>query len=141
VLPHGDKVRYSPEDRTVWPLIWIVRRIKVEAGLESQEHGHNSQDQGKEMSKSPERVSTVKAFITDSSQLSSHSIAAELRRSRRPARRNLRFPLQTAVAFWWVNESEERQHGEGRIRDVSEQGAFVFASIRPTHLGCLLNKL
>jgi hypothetical protein len=84
------------------------------------------------MSKSPERVSTVKAFITDSSQLSSHSIAAELRRSRRPARRNLRFPLQTA--FWWVNESEERQHGEGRIRDVSEHGAFVFASICPTHL-------
>ena len=31
-----------------------------------------------------------------------------------------------------MSESGERQHGEGRIRDVSEHGAFVFTSICPT---------
>jgi hypothetical protein len=43
----------------------------------------------------------------------------------RLARKTLRFPLQTAVTFWWVNGSGERQHGEGCSRDVSEHGAFV----------------
>jgi hypothetical protein len=44
-----------------------------------------------------------------------------------PARRTLRFLLQTAVTFWWTNGNGESRHGEGRSRDVSEHGAFVFA--------------
>jgi hypothetical protein len=50
---------------------------------------------------------------------------------RRPARRTLRFPLQTAVAFSWTGENGERQQGEGRSRDLSEHGAFVFAPTCP----------
>lgn len=49
----------------------------------------------------------------------------------RIARKTLRFPLQTAVAFSWANESGDRQQGEGRSRDLSEHGAFVFAPICP----------
>ena len=45
----------------------------------------------------------------------------------RPARCTLRFLLQTAVKFWWTNGSGEALQGEGRSRDVSEHGAFVFA--------------
>jgi hypothetical protein len=45
----------------------------------------------------------------------------------RPARKTLRFLLQTAVTFWWTNGSGEPRQGEGRSRDVSEHGAFVFA--------------
>ncbi len=49
----------------------------------------------------------------------------------RPARKTLRFLLQTAVTFWWTNGSGEARHGEGRSRDVSEHGAFIFASSCP----------
>jgi hypothetical protein len=49
----------------------------------------------------------------------------------RPARKTLRFVLQTAVSFWWTNGSGEPREGEGRSRDVSEHGAFVFASCCP----------
>jgi hypothetical protein len=49
----------------------------------------------------------------------------------RPARKTLRFLLQTAVTFWWTNGSGESQYGEGRSRDVSEHGAFIFASSGP----------
>jgi PilZ domain len=49
----------------------------------------------------------------------------------RPARKTLRFLLQTAVTFWWTNGNGEPRHGEGRSRDVSEHGAFVFASTCP----------
>jgi hypothetical protein len=45
----------------------------------------------------------------------------------RPARSTLRFLLQTAVRFWWTNGNGEPLQGEGRSRDVSEHGAFVFA--------------
>jgi len=46
----------------------------------------------------------------------------------RPARTTLRFLLQTAVTFWWTTGSGEPRQGEGRSRDLSEHGAFVFAS-------------
>jgi PilZ domain-containing protein len=49
----------------------------------------------------------------------------------RPARKTLRFLLQTAVTFWWTNGNGEARQGEGRSRDVSEHGAFVFASSCP----------
>ncbi len=49
----------------------------------------------------------------------------------RPARKTLRFVLQTAVTFRWTNGSGETRHGEGRSRDVSEHGAFIFASNCP----------
>jgi hypothetical protein len=31
------------------------------------------------------------------------------------------------VAFWWTDEHGKRQQGEGSSRDISEDGAFVFA--------------
>ena len=49
----------------------------------------------------------------------------------RPTRKTLRFLLQTAVTFLWTNGNGEPQHGEGRSRDVSEHGAFVFAPVCP----------
>jgi hypothetical protein len=49
----------------------------------------------------------------------------------RPARKTLRFLLQTAVTFWWTNGNGEPRQGEGRSRDVSEHGAFVFAPCCP----------
>lgn len=39
----------------------------------------------------------------------------------------MRFPVRTPVVFWWTDERGERQEAEGRSRDISEQGAFVFA--------------
>ena len=39
----------------------------------------------------------------------------------------MRFPVRTPVIFWWTNEHGERQQAEGHSRDISEQGAFVFA--------------
>ena len=45
----------------------------------------------------------------------------------RLARRTLRFPLQTAVTFWWTSGNGQPRQGQGRSRDVSEHGAFVFA--------------
>jgi PilZ domain len=44
-----------------------------------------------------------------------------------PTRKTLRFLLQTAVTFWWTNGNGESREGEGRSRDISEHGAFVFA--------------
>jgi len=49
----------------------------------------------------------------------------------RPARKTLRFLLQTAVKFLWMNGNGEHRQAEGRSRDVSEHGAFVFAPICP----------
>jgi len=43
-------------------------------------------------------------------------------------RKSIRFPLQTPVAFWWTDEREKRQQGEGQSREISEEGAFVFAA-------------
>lgn len=49
----------------------------------------------------------------------------------RQARRTLRFPLQTPVAFWWTNGDGQEHQGEGRSRDVSEHGAYVLAPLCP----------
>jgi hypothetical protein len=49
----------------------------------------------------------------------------------RPTRKTLRFLLQTAVTFAWTNGNGEPRHGEGRSRDISEHGAFVFAPTCP----------
>jgi len=46
-------------------------------------------------------------------------------------RATIRFPLQAVVAFWWTDESGNRQHGKGSSRDISELGAFVFAAACP----------
>lgn len=43
----------------------------------------------------------------------------------------MRFPLQIPVVFWWTDERGQRQRGEGRSRDISEQGAFVYAPDSP----------
>ena len=39
--------------------------------------------------------------------------------------------MHTAVTFWWTNTDGKHQEGEGRSRDVSEHGAFVFAPLCP----------
>ena len=49
----------------------------------------------------------------------------------RQARRTIRLPLRAPVTFWWTNGNGDPQSGEGRSRDVSEHGAFVFAPICP----------
>jgi hypothetical protein len=49
----------------------------------------------------------------------------------RPARKTLRFQLQTAVTFMWTSGNGEPRQGEGRSRDMSEHGAFIFASSCP----------
>jgi len=49
----------------------------------------------------------------------------------RQARRTIRLPLRAPVTFWWTNGNGKPQRGEGRSRDVSEHGAFVFAPICP----------
>ena len=49
----------------------------------------------------------------------------------RQPRRTLRFPVQTAVTFWWTNGNGKQHQGEGRSRDVSEHGAFVMAPLCP----------
>jgi hypothetical protein len=46
-------------------------------------------------------------------------------------RASIRFPLEAAVAFWWMDANGSRQQGKGSTRDVSERGAFVFATKCP----------
>jgi len=46
-------------------------------------------------------------------------------------RRTLRFPLQTAVKFWWTDKNGKKNQGEGRSRDLSEHGAFIFSHFCP----------
>ena len=43
----------------------------------------------------------------------------------------MRFPLDVSVVFWWTDVNGEHQQGEGRSCDLSELGAFVFASVCP----------
>jgi hypothetical protein len=43
----------------------------------------------------------------------------------------IRFPLQAPIAFWWTDESGNRQQYEGLSRDLSDRGAFVFATVCP----------
>ena len=49
----------------------------------------------------------------------------------RPARKNMRYPVQARVSFWWKDERGEMRQGEGISRDISVSGAFVFASDCP----------
>lgn len=46
-------------------------------------------------------------------------------------RMTLRFPVQAPVRFWWTDGNGKSRQGEGRSRDISEHGAFVFAPICP----------
>lgn len=41
-----------------------------------------------------------------------------------------RFPVEAPITFWWV-ENGIVVRGEGRTRDISEAGAFVFAGTCP----------
>lgn len=47
------------------------------------------------------------------------------------ARATIRFPLEAPVAFWWTDRNGKRRDGEGSSRDLSERGAFVFATACP----------
>jgi hypothetical protein len=49
----------------------------------------------------------------------------------RVARTTIRYPLETSVVFWWKDENGTYQQNEGRGRDVSDRGAFVFAAACP----------
>jgi hypothetical protein len=46
------------------------------------------------------------------------------------ARKAIRFPLEVPIAFWWVDRGIEKR-SEGRTRDISETGAFIFAPAYP----------
>lgn len=46
-------------------------------------------------------------------------------------RKAIRFPLQAPVVFWWADENGNHQQGEGRSRDISENGTFVLAAAYP----------
>lgn len=45
-------------------------------------------------------------------------------------RKAIRFPLQVPIAFWWMDDGIEKR-SEGRTRDISEMGTFVFAPAYP----------
>jgi len=47
------------------------------------------------------------------------------------SREAMRFPLDAPVVFWWRDANGVHQQGEGRSYDLSELGAFVFASACP----------
>ena len=49
----------------------------------------------------------------------------------RPTRKNMRYPVQAPVHFWWKGEAGDRRRGEGLSRDISVTGAFIFASDCP----------
>jgi hypothetical protein len=54
------------------------------------------------------------------------------------SRKAERFPLDVPVVFWWTDANGVHEQGEGRCYDLSELGAFVFASACPqegTHVG------
>jgi hypothetical protein len=63
----------------------------------------------------------------------------QYRRHCTPERRKAeRFPLDVPVVFWWTDANGVHEQGEGRCYDLSEVGAFVFASACPqegTHVG------
>jgi len=48
----------------------------------------------------------------------------------RHSRKFMRFPLEAPTVFWWMDRGTVRR-SEGRTRDISEDGAFVFASTCP----------
>jgi hypothetical protein len=43
----------------------------------------------------------------------------------------MRFPLDAEVIFWWWDRDENYRKSRGRSRDVSIQGAFIYASTCP----------
>ncbi len=47
------------------------------------------------------------------------------------SRKAMCFPLDVPVVFWWTDVNGVHQQGEGRSYDLSELGAFVFASTCP----------
>ena len=47
------------------------------------------------------------------------------------ARKAIRFPLEASVTFYWKSENGSDQQGQGRSRDISEHGVFVFADRCP----------
>jgi hypothetical protein len=49
----------------------------------------------------------------------------------REARKAIRFPLEASVTFYWKSENGSDQQGQGRSRDISEHGVFVFADDCP----------
>jgi hypothetical protein len=49
----------------------------------------------------------------------------------RLARTTIRYPLEASVVFWWKDENGTYQQKEGRGRDASDRGAFVFAGACP----------
>jgi hypothetical protein len=56
----------------------------------------------------------------------------QYRRQSIAARRKAeRFPLDVPVVFWWTDANGVHQQGQGRCYDLSERGAFVFASPCP----------
>jgi hypothetical protein len=46
-------------------------------------------------------------------------------------RKAIRFPVQVPVDFWWSEAGGIQRRVEGRSYDVSDVGAFVFASVCP----------
>ena len=48
----------------------------------------------------------------------------------RHTRKVIRFPLEAPTLFWWMDRGTVRRC-EGRTRDISEDGAFVFSSTCP----------
>lgn len=48
----------------------------------------------------------------------------------RHTRKVIRFPLEARTLFWWTDRGMVRRC-EGRTRDISEDGAFVFSSTCP----------
>lgn len=49
----------------------------------------------------------------------------------RSTRTTIRYPLEAGVVFWWKDENGTCQREEGRGRDASDRGAFVFAVACP----------
>lgn len=49
----------------------------------------------------------------------------------RVARTTIRYPLETSIVFWWKDKNGTYQQNEGRGRDVSDRGVFVFAAACP----------
>jgi hypothetical protein len=49
----------------------------------------------------------------------------------RLARTTIRYPLEASVLFWWKDKNGTYQQEEGRGRDASDRGAFVFAVACP----------
>jgi hypothetical protein len=45
----------------------------------------------------------------------------------------MRLPLEASAAFWWKDSAGTYQEGRGRIRDITERGAFIFAAVCPPH--------